>query len=62
MKDLQSGVSWPGGDGGTDEDFGIAVGVGNEKMGEETSRMLKKVSVVGAENVDFMGQEWAGLI
>lgn len=62
LKDLQSAVDWPGGDGGTDDDFGIAVGVGNEKMDEFTSRMLKKVSVIGAEYVDFMGQEWVGLV
>ena len=62
LKDMEADVDWPGSAGGTDDDFGIGVGAGNEKMDEKTSRMLKKVSVIGAENVDFMGQEWSGLL
>jgi hypothetical protein len=62
LKDMQDDVNWPGSDGGTDEDFGIGVGVGNERMDDKTSRMLKKVSVLGAEHVDFVDQEWSGLL
>lgn len=58
-------VVWPGGHGagGTDEGFG-AVSDGSEigKAEDGTLTMLKKLSVPGAENVDFLDGEWCGLL
>lgn len=57
-----AGVAWPGADGGEDEDFGVSVGNGAGQMDEDVSNLLKKVSVPGAENVDFLDRGWVGLV
>lgn len=60
----RDGSLWPGRDGGTDEGFGIVsgTGTGSGPMEAETVRMLRKLSVPGAETVDFVDGEWCGLV
>lgn len=53
---------WPGGEGGTDEEFGIKSDGRPGDLGEETTGLLKKLQVPGAANVDFLGGEWGGLL
>ena len=58
-----AGVVWPGGEGETtDHDLGMMSGTGVGGLSGETTRMLKKLSVPGTENVDFMDREWCGLL
>ena len=52
------GVGLPGGEGSTDEDFGMGMG----QVSEETARLLRGHSVPGADNVDFLEGEWCGLL
>jgi hypothetical protein len=68
-----SRLTWPGRDGRTDVDFGLGIermaegsgfgfGIDMEQMDEETAKMLKQLSVPGAENVDFLERDWCGLL
>lgn len=51
------GHGWPGGEGGTDEDFGIKSGTRPGDISEETTRELKKLQHLRGRHVDFMDWE-----
>ncbi len=56
------GGGWPGGEGVTDEDFGIQSGTMPGDISEETTRQLKQLQHLRGRHVDFMDRDWNVLL